>query len=409
MNQTVSKIVTPDEKKSGVNNMDSKICGVDLFCGVGGLTHGLIQGGIKVVAGVDLDPHCRFPYETNNDSLFFKKDVSQLSGNELSKMFGNAKFRLLAGCAPCQPFSNYSQKSRRLKDKKWELVIDFGRLVKETQPDFITMENVPQLLDHQVFKDFLQHLDGYETWYRVIEFVDYGVPQTRKRLVLIASRLGSIELLPSDPSAHSHATVRRAIFNLPVLAAGCSDPNDPLHRASSLSELNLRRIKASLPGGTWRDWDESLRAPCHRKNSGKTYPSVYGRMKWDAPAPTITTQCFGYGNGRFGHPEQDRAISLREAAILQTFPENYCFLEPGEKPCFNKLGRFIGNAVPVRIGEIIAKSFYSICQSIINQISPKIALQIFCFISVQRIKIFNHFIYTQSINKQFIGFFKLVR
>lgn len=354
----MSKIVIPDRNKPAVNNIDRSICAVDLFCGVGGLTHGLIKGGIRVVAGVDCDPQCRFPYETNNDSLFIQRDVSQLSGNELSDMFGNAKLRLLAGCAPCQPFSSYSQKSRRTRnDSKWGLVADFGRLVAETQPDFVTMENVPQLLEHQVFQNFIEDLDGYETWYRVIQCDDYGVPQTRKRLVLIASKLGSIELLPPNACLRDRATVRQAIFNLPKLAAGCSDPKDPLHTASSLSELNLRRIKASKPGGTWRDWDESLRAPCHRKNSGQTYPSVYGRMEWDAPAPTITTQCFGYGNGRFGHPEQDRAISLREAALLQTFPENYCFLEPGKKARFNKLGRFIGNAVPVSIGEIVAQSF----------------------------------------------------
>jgi len=126
--------------------------------------------------------------------------------------------------------------------------------------------------------------------------------------------------------------------------------------APSLSPLNLRRIKASRPGGTWRNWPPELQAACHRKTTGATYPSVYGRMEWDRPAPTITTQCFGYGNGRFGHPEQDRAISLREAAMLQTFPEMYAFAPPGASIKFNKMGRLIGNAVPVRLGEVIAQS-----------------------------------------------------
>ncbi|WP_204102130.1 MULTISPECIES: DNA cytosine methyltransferase [Spirulina sp. CCY15215] len=367
----MSDIITLHKNKFGVKNSDRIIYGIDLFCGVGGLTHGLIEGGIRVIAGVDLDPQCRFPYETNNHSLFIERDIRKLSGTELSKLFGNAKLRLLAGCAPCQPFSTYSQKNRQIRDdksqirddKQWDLVADFGRLVREIQPEFVTMENVPQLLEHQVFQNFLEDLKGYEIWYKIIQCADYGVPQTRKRLVLIASRLGLIELLPPHESTHDyatgHATVRQAIFNLPKLEAGGSDPKDPIHTASSLSELNLRRIKASHPGGTWRDWDESLRAPCHRRNSGQTYPSVYGRMEWDAPAPTITTQCFGYGNGRFGHPEQNRAISLREAAILQTFPENYRFLEPGEKARFHKLGRLIGNAVPVRIGKVVAQSFLS--------------------------------------------------
>jgi DNA (cytosine-5)-methyltransferase 1 len=152
------------------------------------------------------------------------------------------------------------------------------------------------------------------------------------------------------------STVRQAISALPRLNAGECHPDDSLHMASSLSELNLLRIKASRPGGTWRDWPEELKATCHKKNSGTTYPSVYGRMEWDRPAPTITTQCFGYGNGRFGHPEQDRAISLREAAILQTFPANYKFAPSDTIIKFNKMGRLIGNAVPVRLGEVIAQS-----------------------------------------------------
>jgi DNA (cytosine-5)-methyltransferase 1 len=330
---------------------------IDLFCGVGGLTHGLIRGGIHVIAGIDLDPQCRFPYESNNDAIFLERNVSDLSGTELAAMFGSAKLRLLAGCAPCQPFSTYSRKGRQIRnDMKWELISDFGRLVRETKPDLVTMENVPQLLDHKVFKDFLEDLDDYAIWYDVVDCPQYGIPQTRKRLVLLASRLGPVELLTLDPFGRHSATVRQAISHLPALEAGCADPHDALHAACSLSDLNLRRIRASKPGGTWRDWDDELLAQCHCQGSGQTYPSVYGRMEWDAPAPTITTQCFGFGNGRFGHPEQDRAISLREAAILQTFPDDYRFLAPGERVSFNKLGRLIGNAVPVRIGEVVAHS-----------------------------------------------------
>jgi DNA (cytosine-5)-methyltransferase 1 len=144
---------------------------------------------------------------------------------------------------------------------------------------------------------------------------------------------------------------------LKPLRAGESDPRDSLHTACRLSQLNLRRIRASSPGGTWRDWNAALVATCHRRNSGETYPGVYGRMEWDAPAPTITTQSFGYGNGRFGHPEQDRAITLREAAMLQTFPDTYRFLPQGDRVRFSTLGRLIGNAVPVRIGEAVGRTF----------------------------------------------------
>ncbi|MGK7897098.1 MAG: DNA cytosine methyltransferase [Xenococcus sp. (in: cyanobacteria)] len=346
------------EKKTHHTDISNKLIScVDLFCGVGGLTNGLIKGGIQVIAGIDLDADCRFPYETNNDAVFIERDVNKLQGSEIKSLFGDSQFTLLAGCAPCQPFSTYSQTSRRTRtDSKWELVSDFGRLIRETKPDFVTMENVPQLLDHNIFQIFLSELEEYSVWYKVVNCAQYGIPQTRKRLVLLASRLGIVELISSQLNEEDYKTVRESVFNLPKLKAGETNKQDPLHTASSLSELNLRRIKASKPGGTWRDWDQSLLAKCHRKTSGQTYPSVYGRMEWDKPAPTITTQCFGYGNGRFGHPEQDRAISLREAAILQTFPPDYQFLPPGEKVIFSKLGRFIGNAVPVRLGEVIAES-----------------------------------------------------
>jgi DNA (cytosine-5)-methyltransferase 1 len=332
---------------------------VDLFCGIGGLTHGLIRGGIHVLAGIDLDPHCRYPYETNNNGVqFIEKDVRLVSGKDLRRIWGNARFTLLAGCAPCQPFSTYSRGGRdSRKDSKWNLLEEFARIITEAKPDFVTMENVPQLVHHPVFTRFLQSLENYRLWWKPVECADYGVPQTRKRLVLLASKRGAIKLPASSPSETGPVTVRKAIAHLRSLRAGESDPQDRLHAACSLSALNLCRIRASSPGGTWRNWEPALVAACHRKDSGNTFPSVYGRMEWDTLAPTITTQCFGYGNGRFGHPEQDRAITLREAALLQTFPPSYQFLRPGERVRFNILGRLIGNAVPVRIGEVVGIAF----------------------------------------------------
>lgn len=331
---------------------------VDLFCGVGGLTHGLIRGGVNVVAGIDLDGSCRHPYEANNaPAKFIEQDVNDYSGISLSNLFGKAKFSLLAGCAPCQPFSTYSRSGRKQRgNSDWELVASFGRLVGEVFPHFVTMENVPQVSQHPVFQEYLKALDGYHVVCGTIDCSSIGVPQTRKRFVLLASRLGREKLTLPNPTS-SMETVYSTISDLPRLAAGESDEHDPLHIACKLSDLNLKRIKASRPGGTWRDWKPSLRTACHRKSSGDTYPSVYGRMEWHKPAPTITTQCFGYGNGRFGHPEQHRAITLREAAMLQTFPRNYDFIEKGERVKFSTLGRQIGNAVPVRLGEAIAEIF----------------------------------------------------
>lgn len=335
---------------------------IDLFCGVGGLTHGFRRGGIDVAAGVDLDGSCRFAYERNNaPSKFVERDVNLLSTNEVVDLFADAEIKLLAGCAPCQPFSTYSRSDRRRKggeapDGDWSLVASFGRLVQEVQPDLVTMENVPQLLLHGVFDEFRAALAGYQVTWSVVECDRIGVPQKRKRMVLMASKLGSerLSLLEADMPTQ---TVRSKIASLPPLTAGEADADDPLHVACKLSPLNLQRIRASTPGGTWRDWPSDLRAACHQRSTGGTYPSVYGRMEWDKPAPTMTTQCFGYGNGRFGHPEQDRAITLREAAILQTFPPDYAFLDEGEELSFARLGRLIGNAVPVRLGEIIAETF----------------------------------------------------
>jgi DNA (cytosine-5)-methyltransferase 1 len=334
-----------------------KIKAVDLFCGVGGLTHGLLRGGVEVVAGVDLDAYCRFAYEMNNPAKFIQEDINRLGSGRIKELLSSAEFSLLAGCAPCQPFSTYGRsKSSRKRESDWELVASFGRLIKQVRPHFVTMENVPQLERHPVFTEFLNCLEGYHKTWRIIDCASLAIPQTRKRLVLLASRLGSDELSLNFDQA-SVATVRETIACLPPLAAGQADPNDPLHIACKLSDLNLKRVKASKPGGTWRDWHPSLRAKCHRRQTGETYPSVYGRMEWDQPSPTITTQCFGYGNGRFGHPAQHRAITLREAAMLQTFPSDYQFVPPGEAAKFSLLGRLIGNAVPVRLGEVIGKVF----------------------------------------------------
>lgn len=342
-----------------------KIACVDLFCGAGGLTHGFILEGMPVVAGIDLDPACRFPYEANNKAQFLERDVSKITATELNKLFGDAELKVLAGCAPCQPFSTYAQRYELDgKDGKWGLLYEFARLAQDTEPDVITMENVPTVAKHAVFRDFVDTLKrlGYKVWYDVVDSSQYGVPQMRRRMVLLASRHGEIQMIA--PTHTKPKTVREAIGRLRPLRAGEAAPRDKLHVTSTLSEINLKRIKASKPGGTWRDWPEHLVADCHRAESGKTYPGVYGRMEWNKPAPTMTTQCYGFGNGRFGHPKQDRAISLREAAILQSFPRNYAFVPKDGEVSFKILGRLIGNAVPVDLGRAIAKSINKHLKSI---------------------------------------------
>jgi len=336
------------------------IYAVDLFCGAGGLTYGLEEAGISVKLGVDIDPNCAHPIERNTKSKFLQADVSELDHTVVSKFLKGGKYKLLAGCAPCQPFSTYSRaakqkhggKAGKSRSEDWRLVQYFGNLIQRIQPDLVTMENVPPLAMQKIFIRFVNDLKGYWVDWKIVECSTIGLPQTRKRLVLVASKLGPIEIPDFNLS---RTTVKSVIGSLPKIEAGGQDSDDRLHKASRLSKINLERIRCSLPGGTWRDWPVQLRAPCHKKESGSTYPSVYGRMKWEAPAPTVTTQCFGYGNGRFGHPEQDRAISLREAAMLQGFPQHYSFVSEAESVSFAKIGRLIGNAVPATLGKVIGE------------------------------------------------------
>lgn len=330
---------------------------IDLFCGAGGLTAGLRRAGIKVKAGYDIEEQCRYAFEFNNNAEFVNKDVSLVENIEIAQHYSRGAIRLLAGCAPCQPFSKYNQGKDTSLDKKWPLLYAFVRLIEGNLPELVTMENVPEVVKHQVYHDFVKKLEtlGYYTWADTVTCADYGVPQRRRRHVLLASRLGPIELI--EPTHKENwVSVKEAIGHLPKIKAGEQHKDDPLHRAVSLNELNLKRIRASKQGGSWKDWPEELRLACHRKDSGSTYVSIYGRMHWDEPSPTMTTQCYGYGNGRFGHPEQDRAISLREAAIFQSFPDDYQFHPADVKMQTKVVGRMIGNAVPVRLGEIIGLS-----------------------------------------------------
>lgn len=335
----------------------SNISAVDIFCGVGGLTKGLINSGIDVVAGIDADPDCEYPFTKNNSAKFFLSDVSTLREEFVADLLPKTGPTLISGCAPCQPFSKYGRGAPRRRSK-WSLLQDFGRIVIAVKPDYITMENVPEVLQHSVLTPFVADLEanGYYVSFDVLFCPDYGIAQQRKRLVLLASRHGEIDLPTPTRNAENYLTVRDAIGHLPKLKAGETSASDELHRACNLSSTNLKRIQKSKPGGSWRDWPADLRSPCHRSGSGETYPSVYGRMCWDAPSPTMTTQFFGYGNGRFGHPEQDRAISIREGAILQSFPKKYEFHPRGVKISTQRLGRLIGNAVPVRLGAAIGRA-----------------------------------------------------
>lgn len=233
----------------------------------------------------------------------------------------------------------------------------FARLTQELKPELVTMENVPDLASKAIFKRFVKTLKGlgYCVASQSVYCPRFGVPQHRRRLVLLASLLGPVAVPNGVLSPDKYRTVRDAIFSLPPVAAGECHPDDRLHLARSVSPLNLKRLLASKPGGTWRDWPEHLRAECHRRKSGASYQNVYARMTWDDPAPTITTLAHSFGSGRFGHPQQDRSITLREAALLQSFPYQYRFVRESEEVYLERVGRLIGNAVPPRLAKAIGK------------------------------------------------------
>lgn len=342
--------------------------GIDFFCGGGGMTKGLIDAGINIIAGIDSNPNCKKTYETNNNSVYYQCDICSLTPEKLIEDFPELKNNndvILVGCAPCQPFSllrrdTYDENGLLIPHKSVNLLNEFGRFVKAIKPACVLVENVPGLKGKgaEVLESFKKMLEeeGYKVDDKVIFAKDYGIPQNRRRYVLIASRFFSPKV-PSPTHGKNllpYNTVRDAISKYPKIKAGEESLKYLNHKSSNLSPLLLKRIQATPhDGGSRSDWPEELVLSCHKSFNG--HSDVYGRMKWDEPSPTLTVKCFSLSNGRFGHPEQDRAISLREAAALQTFPDDYEFFGN-----IQEVGKQIGNAVPVllayKLGKYILES-----------------------------------------------------
>ena len=324
------------------------------------MTHGLSETGIEVKVGIDNDPSCRNAYQKNNRNAdFIVGDVRSIEANTIDRYYKNADIKVLVGCAPCQPFSAHTRKIgyenfSRIKGDDCSLLLEFARLIEECNPDIVSMENVPGLVRHKTFHGFLRILSelNYKYSYQIVFCPEYGVPQNRRRLVLLASKFGKIKLIPPTHKKN-FPTVADYIKNLPALKHGAQSSKDPCHVSLKLTDLNLKRIKQSKPGGNSADWDKEIVSRCHTK---AYYPGPYGRMRWDIPAPTITTQFCYYSTGRFGHPKQNRAISLREGALLQTFPESYEFQSKTDPLPPRKIAQHIGNAVPVELAKAIGKS-----------------------------------------------------
>jgi DNA (cytosine-5)-methyltransferase 1 len=331
----------------------------DFFCGAGGLTRGLLDAGIDVKCGVDDDPRLKETYERNNEPSSFEcGDIADVDIVRLRRKYGVRKrdTTLYAACTPCQPFSTLNQ--RKGVDERKQLLLQFAELVRVAPPDFVLVENVPGLgnaYGREVYQRFLSALDDAGLVYRdaaKLDAQDYGVPQIRKRFLLIASRRGPISL--PRPADGPPKTVRDAFSGLPAIGSKEAPPN---HKARPLKPHH-REIVRAIPhdGGSRSDIvDESVLLDCHRRNPG-VHKDVFGRMWWDRPAPTLTCRCTDVYCGRFVHPTRDRGLTLREAAALQSFRPDYEFFATS----MFCAARQVGNAVPVelarRLGEAIVSA-----------------------------------------------------
>lgn len=338
------------------------------------MTKGLKEAGIDVIAGIDIDTKCKETYEYNNKpARFIEEDIAKFSVESLEKGYVNKDGSeikiardddnlLFAGCSPCQYWSLMNTDKTKSESSK-NLLDDFRKFVEYYNPGYVVIENVPGIFSHsasplRTFINFLSEKGYFSIDYKLIKVYEYGVPQTRKRFILIASRVKYVSL--PEPDKRSVATVRKFIGNkekFPEIEAGYKDETDFCHTAAGLSEINLKRLAMTAPdGGTREAWqDTELQLPVyerHRKDGKFGFQDIYGRMFWDKPAPTITTRFYSLSNGRFGHPEQNRAISLREGAALQTFPHDYIF----KATSISDISRIIGNAVPPELAKRIGKA-----------------------------------------------------
>lgn len=340
---------------------------IDLFAGGGGLTVGLKRAGFRVAVAVEIEPHAFATYEANHpDVKCFQQDVATTSGADLLEEAEISSVDLLAGCPPCQGFTSLTSKYKDRKDPRNSLVLEMGRLAKEIRPRAVMMENVPGLSKKgkSLYGRLRTQLEGlgYRLTEGILQVADFGVPQFRRRLVLVGG-LGFEIALPKPTHARAAArglapwrTVRDAIEDMPepsTLAEAKAEgelEKSCWHVVRRVSPKTLERLKAAKPGATWPQIPEHLRPACHRKGY-IGFTNVYGRMEWDSPAPTITGGCTTFSKGRFGHPDADRTISVREAALLQTFPREYRIeTEYIEHSC-----RILGNALPCVFAEAISR------------------------------------------------------
>lgn len=345
--------------------LKSQLRAVDFFCGAGGMSCGFSQAGVKILAGIDIEKQFEKTYLTNHKGAkFINRDITKYQPEELQQFIKLKKFDdnlIFIGCSPCQYWSKISTTKLR-SSLTSNLIADFQRFIKFFMPGHIVVENVPGLIKAKnnhvllAFLDFLG-LNGYKYDYKIVRTDQYGVPQRRSRFVLIASRVKNEVKFP-EPEFNPNLTVRNYIGEqngFSKIPAGHKDESEFLHSSASLSDLNLRRLKKTKAnGGTREGWsdDSELQIEAYKgEGKDKIFRSIYGRMFWDKPASTITTRFIATSCGRFAHPEEDRGLSLREGATLQTFPRTYKFVGG-----LVTVAKQIGNAVPPEMARRIALS-----------------------------------------------------
>jgi DNA (cytosine-5)-methyltransferase 1 len=347
----------------------AKLYAVDFFCGVGGLTRGFLDAGIEVRLGIDLDSGCDETYTKNNRSAkFLCADISTLHPANIKQYLAHIPRSQLVfvACAPCQPFAVLNKTGGAGRDAF--LLREFAKFVEYYKPRFVVVENVPGIARIRGastlarFKALLRKLQ-YKFDDDVLDAKNYGVPQTRRRYILLAKRKAKIVLPPpthgNQKGKKPFRTVRQSISHFPRIKAGHTHKSIPNHVAASLSSKNLERLRITPPdGGDRRAWPARLLLNCHR-NGHDGHTDVYGRMFWDRYSPTLTGKCNSISNGRYGHPTQVRAITLREAAALQSFKDSYRFY--GKE--ISRIAQRIGNAVPVFFAKELGKHLYKSSRS----------------------------------------------
>jgi DNA (cytosine-5)-methyltransferase 1 len=336
---------------------------IDLFSGAGGLTQGLKQAGFTVVGAVENHPTYAESYGLNHPKTNLKlDDITKINPIEYAKELGLkvGELDLLAGCPPCQGYSTIGTRNRGKKDDpRNELVYEVLRFAIAFQPKTIMMENVPALNNDDRLKRLVDELKklGYEVDHKVLKMSHYNVPQARRRMIMLASRFDDIEVVKQELDEDKMKTVREAISFLPPKG----DSKDPLHDTTDNRSEKVKKRIAMIPkdGGSRSDLGEEHQLECHKRTTG--FRDVYGRMAWDKPSPTITGGCNNPSKGRFIHPEENRVITLREAALLQTFPADYKFSFKSGK---TGVAMMIGNALPPTFIEFHARKLIKHLQAV---------------------------------------------